>query len=88
MPKIRASAVAALYLVCIAVGTAFTVYKNHLSSADEILWRLVLVAAITGLLVVLYVIAAYIGNRKTEREIGEQIDEIQSALFQKCRITI
>ncbi|MBZ5499261.1 MAG: hypothetical protein LAP85_22920 [Acidobacteriia bacterium] len=71
VPKMSASAVAVLYLVCVAVGTAFTVYKYHLSSADEILWRLVLVAAITGLVVVLYVIAAYIGNRKTEREIGE-----------------
>ena len=71
VPRIRASAVAVFYFVCVAAGTAFTIYRYHLSSASEILWKLILVAAIAGLVVVLYVVAAYVGTRKTEREIGE-----------------
>jgi hypothetical protein len=69
--RIRASTVAVLYFVCVAVGTAFTAYRYQLSSLGEILWKLVLVAAIAGLVVVIYVIAAYFGARKVDREIGE-----------------
>jgi hypothetical protein len=71
VPKMRASAVAVLYVVCVAVGTAFTVYRYHLSSAGEILGKVLLVAAVAGLVVVLYVIAAYLGARKIDREISE-----------------
>ena len=71
VPQIRASAVAILYIVCVATGTMFTIYKYHLSSISEILWKLVLVAAIAGLIVILYVIAAYLGTKKTDRQIGE-----------------
>jgi len=71
VPKIRASAVALLYIACVLVGAAFTIYKYHLSSIGDILWRLVLVAAIAGLVVLLYVIAAYLGTKKTDREIED-----------------
>ncbi len=71
MPRIRASAVVVLYLVCVVVGTAFTAYKYHLNSIGEILWKLVLVAAIAGLVVVLYVVAAYLGSRKIDRKIED-----------------
>jgi hypothetical protein len=30
VPKIRASAVTVLYIVCVATGTIFTIYKYHL----------------------------------------------------------
>ncbi len=71
LPRIRASVVAVFYLVCVAIGTAFTAYRYHLSSIGEILGRLVLVAAIAGFVVVLYIVVAYLGARKTDREIEE-----------------
>jgi len=63
--------VAVLYIVCVAAGTIFTIYKSHPNSISEILWKIVLVAAIAGLIVILYVIAAYLGNKSTDRQIGE-----------------
>jgi hypothetical protein len=71
LPRIRASVVAVFYLVCVAIGTAFTAYQYQLSSIGEILGRLVLVAAIAGFVVVLYIVVAYLGARKTDREIEE-----------------
>ena len=71
VPKIRASAVAMLYCVCVSVGTVLTIVKYHLSSAREILWKLVLVAAIAGVVVLLYIAAAYRGARKANRQIEE-----------------
>jgi len=71
VPVIRTSAVAALYVVCVTVGTVATIYKYRPVSAREILWKLVLIAAISGLIVVLYIIAAYLSARKAAREIDE-----------------
>ena len=71
VPRIRASAIAVLYLVCVAIGTAFTVYKYHLKSPGEIAWRILLVGAIAGLVVLLYVLLAYIRTKRLDREIGE-----------------
>jgi hypothetical protein len=71
LPRIRASVVAIFYFVCVAIGTAFTAYQYQLSSIGEILGRLVLVAAIAGFVVVLYIVVAYLGARKTDREIEE-----------------
>jgi hypothetical protein len=71
LPRIRASVVAVFYLVCVAIGTAFTAYQYQLSSIGEILGRLILVAAIAGFVVVLYIVVAYLGARKTDREIEE-----------------
>lgn len=71
VPKIHASAVAVLYLICVAVGMAFTVYRYHTTSTGEVLWKLVLVAAIAGVVVLLYAVAAYLGTKKTDREIED-----------------
>lgn len=71
VPRIRASLVAALYGACIVAGTAFTIYKYRLSSIGEILWKVLLVAAISGFVVLLYAIAAYLSTRKADREIEE-----------------
>jgi hypothetical protein len=71
IPKIRASAVLIVYLICIAVGMAFTFWKYHLSSLSEILWRLLLVAAISVVVVLIYVLAAYRGSKKVDRKIEE-----------------
>jgi|WetSurMetagenome_2_1015567.scaffolds.fasta_scaffold712349_2 hypothetical protein len=71
VPKIRASAVVMLYCVCVAVGTGFTIYKYHMGSAREILFKVVLISAITGVVVLLYVVAAYLGSRKADRKIEE-----------------
>ena len=71
VPKIRAAAVATLYCVCVAVGTAFTILKYHLSSAYEILWKIVLVAAIAGVVLLLYLAAVYLGARRADRQIEE-----------------
>jgi hypothetical protein len=71
LPKIRISVAVGFYLVCVVVGTAFTAYRYNLSSVGEILGKLVLVAAIAGCVVVLYIFVAYLGSRKTDRELEE-----------------
>jgi hypothetical protein len=71
IPKIRPWAVAALYLICIAVGMALTYRTYHSSSAGEIFWKLMLVAAIAGVVVLLYVLAAYWGAKKADKEMEE-----------------
>lgn len=71
IPKIRAAAVVTLYCVCVAVGAIFTVVKYHTSSAGEIFWRLVLVAAIASVVILLYIAAAYWGARKASRQLEE-----------------
>ena len=71
VPKMRASTTAVLYGVCVAVGTLVTAYRYQLRTASEILGKLVVVAAVAGLIVILYAVAAYLGARRTEREISE-----------------
>lgn len=71
IPKIRPWTVAALYLICVAVGIALTYRTYHSGSTAEILWRLLLVAGIAGIVVLLYVLAAYWGARKAAKEIEE-----------------
>ncbi len=71
VPKIRASAVATLYCVCVAVGTVFTIFRYHLNSAREILFKVVLIAAITGVVVLFYVAAAYCGAKRADRQMEE-----------------
>jgi hypothetical protein len=71
MPRIRTSAVAVFYLVCIAVGAAFTVFKYRLSPIGEVIERILLIAAIAGLVVLLYAVLAHLGAKKTDREAGE-----------------
>jgi hypothetical protein len=71
MPRIRISAIAVFYLVCVATGAAFTVYKYRHSSIGEIVSNILLIAAISGLFVLLYAVLAYLGAKKTDREAGE-----------------
>jgi hypothetical protein len=71
IPKIRASAIVILYCVCVAVGAVFTIIKYRMNSAGEIFWKLVLVAAIAGVVILLYVAAAYWGTRKANRQLEE-----------------
>jgi hypothetical protein len=71
IPQIRMSAVLIMYFVCLAVGTGVTYLKYHMSSPGEIFERIVLVAAIAGIVVLLYVLAAYFGSKKVDREIEE-----------------
>jgi hypothetical protein len=69
IPKIRVSAIVILYCVCVAVGTVFTIIKYRINSAGEIFWKLVLVAAIAGVVVLLYVAAAYWRTRRVNRQL-------------------
>jgi hypothetical protein len=71
MPRIRASMVAVFYLVCVAAGAAFTVYKYRQISTGEIAAKILLIAAIAGFVVLLYAVLAYLGTKKTDREAEE-----------------
>ncbi len=69
--KIRASAVVLLYGVCVVTGTVLTILKYHLSSIRQIVLRILLVAAVSGVVVLLYVGVAYWSARKANRQIEE-----------------
>jgi hypothetical protein len=69
--KIRASAVMLFYGVCVAAGAVLTILKYQLNSVREILLRILLVAAVSGVVVILYVAAAYWSARKANRQIEE-----------------
>jgi hypothetical protein len=71
LPKIRVSAVAFLYVVCVVVGTGATAYRYRLHSISEILGRMIIVASISGVVVVLYILVAYLGRKKIDEEISE-----------------
>jgi hypothetical protein len=69
--KIRASTVARFYCACIVAGAALTIFKYRSSSALEILWRILLIAAVAGVLVLLFVSIAYWSARKADRQLEE-----------------
>jgi hypothetical protein len=69
VPKIRASLVVSIYLGCVAIGTGIIVYQNQMNFSREVFARLLVVAAIAGIIIILYVIAASLGARRTDREI-------------------
>ncbi len=71
VPRIRATWLAAIYASGVAVGTAFTALKYGTTSLDGVLGHLRIVASILGVMVAVYAVLAYAGNRKIERRITE-----------------
>jgi hypothetical protein len=71
VPRIRATWLAAIYVSGVAVGTAFTALKYGTTSLDGVLGHLRIVASILGVMVAVYAVLAYAGNRKIERRITE-----------------
>lgn len=71
VPRIRATWLAAIYALGVAVGTAFTALKYGTTSLDGVLGHLRIVASILGVMVAVYAVLAYAGNRKIERRITE-----------------
>ena len=71
VPKIRISAVAFLYITCVVIGTGATAYKYRLHSISEILMKMIIVASISAVVVVIYVIVAYLGRKKIDEESAE-----------------
>ena len=69
VPRIRAARPAAIYAMAVVAGTAFTAVKYGVTSFSAILGHLKIVASILGVMVAVYALLAYAGNRKTERRI-------------------
>jgi hypothetical protein len=71
IPKFRASVVVSFYVTCVVAGTAFWILKDSDSSVAGILGKLLVVAYLSAIFVLLYLLAAYIGTRKLDKELGE-----------------
>jgi hypothetical protein len=71
IPKFRASMVAFFYLTCVVAGTAFWILKTSDSSVTSALGKLVVMACLSAIFVLIYLLAAYIGARKLDKELGE-----------------
>jgi hypothetical protein len=71
LPRFRASIVVVFYLTCVVAGTVFWVLKDSDTSAASGLAKLVVVACLSAIFVLLYLLAAYLGTRKLDKELGE-----------------
>ncbi len=70
LPRFRASLVAFFYLTCVAAGTVFWIVKDPADSSKAF-ERLLIVASLSGILILLYLLAAYLGTRKVNKELEE-----------------
>lgn len=70
IPRIRPAQLAGLYAVAVALGTAFTAFKYGTTAPGEILVHMRVVASVLGVMVVVYALLAYLGNRRIERRIS------------------
>jgi hypothetical protein len=71
LPRFRASIVVVFYLTCVVAGTVFWVLKDSDTSAASVLAKLVVVSCLSAIFVLLYLLAAYLGTRKLDKELGE-----------------
>ncbi len=69
IPRFRSSIVALFYAVCVVAGTGFWIAKDPADSAGGFLGKLLIVASISGILIVLYLLAAYLGMRKQDHDL-------------------
>lgn len=75
LPKLRPLVLVALYVAFVAVGFAFTMFKDAILLHKQVdlafaVTKLRIVAIICGLMVVLYTLIAWLGHRRMEREIS------------------
>lgn len=71
LPRLRTSVVVVFYLTCVVAGTVFWILKDSERSAASVLGKLVVVACLSAIFVLLYLLAAYMGTRKLDKELGE-----------------
>ncbi len=67
IPRFRASFVAIFYVFSVVAGTAFWLAKD----SSAFLAKLLIVAAISGILILLYLLAAYLGTRTVDKDLEE-----------------
>ena len=68
IPRFRASVVAFFYAICVVTGTAFWMLKDPSDSAGTALGKLLIVASASAILILLYLLAAYLGTKKLDKE--------------------
>ena len=67
IPRFRASFVAIFYVFSVVGGTAFWLAKDSTAFAAKLL----IVAAISGILILLYLLAAYLGTRTVDKDLED-----------------
>jgi hypothetical protein len=71
IPRIRPTVVLIIYAAFVVAGTAFTALKDDLTSLRAVFDQFIIVAAICGILVFMYLIAIFLGSRRAEKEMDE-----------------
>lgn len=67
IPRFRASFVAAFYAISVLAGTAFWMARD----VTAFLSKFLIVASISGILIMLYLFAAYLGSRSIDRDLDD-----------------
>lgn len=67
IPRFRASFVAIFYVFSVVAGTAFWLAKD----STAFLSKLLIVAAISGIFILLYLLAAYLGTRTVDKDLED-----------------
>jgi hypothetical protein len=68
IPRFRASLIAAFYAVTVIAGTVFWILRDPSGSSGVMIGRLLIVASVSAIFVLLYLLAAYLGTRKLDRD--------------------
>jgi hypothetical protein len=76
IPRMTIRSVVAFYLVFVALGFAFTMFKYTVLLGEPLsismfLENLKIVSGICGILVLIWALLAYFGNRRIEKKIGD-----------------
>jgi hypothetical protein len=67
IPKFRASFVAAFYAISVLAGTVFWLAKDTTAFFSKFF----IVASISGIFIMLYLLAAYLGTRSVDRKLED-----------------
>lgn len=70
IPRFRASLVASFYAACVIAGTGFWILKDP-EGTPRATGKFLIVASVSAILILLYLLAAYLGTRKVDRELED-----------------
>lgn len=71
VPRFRPSLVAFFYAVCVIAGTLFWILKDPQNSPGAVLGRFLIVASVSAIVIMLYLLAAHLGARKLDKDLQD-----------------
>jgi len=72
LDKIKPLKVILFYIGFVVLGTIFTALKYRITDFQALIGKVVIIASICAIMVALFLIIAYLGKRRVEKEISEE----------------